>query len=291
MSANRIEAVAVFSKPHPDAPAVLRRIARALERHGARMLPDTTTAEALGLAESAGLRREEAAGSAGLVVSVGGDGTLLSAARSVGEREVPILGVNLGSLGFLTETRCEEVDQVLDLALRGRAPIDERTVLAVTLDGEPGPGNGFALNDVTFSKSDLARLFSLTLYVDDEWVADYRADGLILATPTGSTAYNLAAGGPVVVPGVEALVITPICPHSLSQRPIIVPGRCRVTIRLAEGQAATNVRVTLDGQTGFPLEPGSEVRIARAAHVVRLVRPPGRSFFAVLRDKLGWGHP
>ncbi len=290
MTGNPIEAVAVFSKPHPDAPAVLRRIARALERRGARLLPDATSAAALGLANG-GLPREEAAGRAGLVVSVGGDGTLLSAARSVGDREIPILGVNLGSLGFLTETRCEEVDQVLDLALGGRAPIDERTVLAVTLDGEPGPGRGFALNDVTFSKTDLARLFSLTLYVDDEWVADYRADGLILATPTGSTAYNLAAGGPVVVPGVEALVITPICPHSLSQRPIIVPGRCRVTIRLAEGQASTNVRVTLDGQTGFPLEPGSEVRIGRAGHVVRLVRPPGRSFFAVLRDRLGWGHP
>ncbi len=291
MTPSSIRSVAVFSKPHPDAPAVLRRIAHALDRAGIRLLPDRATAEALGMPPEAASSREEAAREAGLVVSVGGDGTLLSAARSVGERQVPIIGVNLGSLGFLTETRCEEAGQVLELALAGRAPIDERAVLSVTLDGGRDEHRGYALNDVTFSKSDLARLFSLTLYVDGEWVADYRADGLILATPTGSTAYNLAAGGPVVVPGVEALVITPICPHSLSQRPIIVPGGSAVTVRLAEGQSATNVRVTLDGQTGFPLEPGAEVRIRRASHAVRLVRPPGRSFFAVLRDKLGWGHP
>ncbi len=281
--------VALFSKPHPDAPDVLARLARLLEDRGFEVLPDATTAESLGLGTS--IRRERAAADARLVVSVGGDGTLLASARAVGDNLTPILGINLGSLGFLTETRCEEAESVLDAVLDGRAPIDSRRALRVIKNGpstEPAP---LALNDVVLSKKDLARLFSLSLFVDDEWVADYRADGLIIATPTGSTAYNLAAGGPLLLPGVDALIVNPICPHSLSQRPLILPGSAKIAVCLADRRDDGSVQVTLDGQVGFPIEAGEKVSIVGAPHPIRLLRPPGRSFFSVLRGKLGWGHP
>ncbi|MDQ7006192.1 MAG: NAD(+)/NADH kinase [Acidobacteriota bacterium] len=281
--------VALFSKPHPDAPEVLARLARRLDERGFEVLADETTAESLGLSRS--VSRERAAAQARLVVSVGGDGTLLASARAVGEALTPILGINLGSLGFLTETRCEEAEAVLDAALDGRAPIDSRRALQVVKDDLPAESVPLALNDVVLSKKHLARLFSLSLFVDDEWVADYRADGLIIATPTGSTAYNLAAGGPLLLPGVEALIVNPICPHSLSQRPLILPGSAKISICLADRQDNGSVQVTLDGQVGFPIEAGEKVSIVGASRPIRLLRPPGRSFFSVLRGKLGWGHP
>jgi NAD+ kinase len=283
------QAVAVFCKPNVDARQVLQRVADVLREHGAEMLLDDTAAAALGTASSG--PRDEFVRHAQLVVSVGGDGTLLSSARAVGPRETPILGVNLGSLGFLTETRREEVAEVLGAALTGRATIEQRRPLRVIHDGTHPRVEGIALNDTVFSKKATARLFSLSLLVDGEWVADYRADGLIIATPTGSTAYSLAAGGPIVVPSVDALVVAPICPHSLSQRPIIVPGSSTITVCLAEGQSSLDVQVTLDGQVGFPLEPGEKVEARLAGHAVNLVRPTSRTFFTTLRGKLGWGHP
>lgn len=281
--------VAVFCKPNVDARAVLARVTEVLRAHEVPMLLDATAAAMLGAPASG--ERADIAALARLVVSVGGDGTLLSSARAVGSLGTPILGVNLGSLGFLTETRCEEVADVLGAALVGRARIETRRPMRVVHDGAHPRVEGLALNDVVFSKIESARLFSLSLFVDGEWVADYRADGLIIASPTGSTAYSLAAGGPIIVPTVDALAISPICPHSLSQRPIIVPGQARITVALAEGQTSHDVQVTLDGQVSFPLEPGEVVEAFFAEHCVNLVRPPGRTFFATLRGKLGWGHP
>jgi NAD+ kinase len=281
--------VAVFSKPHPLAHAVLRQVATGLERHGVEIVPDPSTAKTLDLEQ--GIERGEAARRSSLVISVGGDGTLLSSARAVGELEVPILGVNLGNLGFLTETSSAEVNGILDAVLEGRAAFVRRNLLSVRREGEPEDSAQTVLNDVTFSKKDLARLFSFSLFVEGEWVADYRADGLILATPTGSTAYNLAAGGPIVVPEVDALVATPICPHSLSQRPIILPGHCTIAVALPEEESSADVQMTLDGQVGVPLVPGERILVRRAEHAVVLARPGGRTFFGVLRDKLGWGHP
>jgi NAD+ kinase len=280
--------VALFSKHHPDAKAILRRITGCLDHRGIEIVCDPTTAEILGC--SGACARPEATRRAGMVVSVGGDGTLLATARTVGPYRVPILGINLGSLGFLTETHAEEVEDVLTAALDGEAPVDERQALGVRRgDAQAEEPEHIALNDVVISNADLARLFSLSLLVDGDWVADYRADGLILATPTGSTAYNLAAGGPLILPNVDALVATPICPHSLSQRPLIFPGDARLTIVLPDGQRAANVQVTVDGQVGFRLTPGDRITIGRASHPILLVRPPGRSFFSVLRDKLSWG--
>ena len=281
--------VAVFCKPHVEARGVLQRVTEVLRQHGAEMLADENTALALGTAAAGD--RTALARRAQLVVSIGGDGTLLAAARAVGTRETPILGINLGSLGFLTETRGEDIGEVLGAALEGRATVERRRALQVTHDGEaPGP-EGVALNDVVFSNQNMARLFWLSLFVDGEWVTDYRADGLILATPTGSTAYNLAAGGPLVVPAVDALIATPICPHSLSQRPLILPGEAVVTVRLPDGAKDDHVQVTLDGQVAFPLKPAEHVEVRLAPHAVHLIRPAARTFFSTLRNKLGWGHP
>jgi NAD+ kinase len=281
--------VAVFCKPHSNARAVLEQIAGVLRRRRIELSWDEDAARILDL--PAGVPRGEAARCADLVVSVGGDGTLLATARAVGAAEKPILGVNLGSLGFLTETRREEVVESLEAAIDRRAIVERRGVLEVSRDGDPATPGNIALNDVVFSKKDTARLFALSLLVDGEWVADYRADGLIVATPTGSTAYNLSAGGPLVVPGAEVLLATPICPHSLSQRPLILAGGAKVAVRLAEERVSSNVHVTLDGQVGFPLQPGETVNIRRGPHAVLLVRPPGKTYFSTLRDKLGWGHP
>lgn len=280
-------AVALFAKPHRDAPAVLRRVVSCLQRHSAEIFPDDAAASALGLDHS--FERAEAAERASLVISVGGDGTLLASARAVGARGTPILGVNLGNLGFLTETRTEEVDRMIDLALTDKAPLERRHALAVQRESLVKPSTELALNDVVVSQS-LQRLFSVSLFVDDEWVADYRADGVIIATPTGSTAYSLSAGGPVMVPSVDALLVTPISPHSLSQRPLILAGTARITLAVAEGERHNGVHVAFDGQHFFPIEPGEKLSILRSPHAINLVRPPGRTFFATLRDKLGWGH-
>ncbi len=281
--------VAVFSKPHPLAADMLRAIGACLGRHGVEVRYDRVSADALG--RDIGVSRADAVQDATLVVSLGGDGTLLSSARVVGARQIPILGVNIGNLGFLTETSAREVAGVLDATLEGRARLIRRRLLAMRRESDPTGQELTALNDVTFSKKDLARLFSLSLFVDGEWVSDYRADGLIIATPTGSTAYNLAAGGPIVTPDVDCLLATPICPHSLSQRPLILPGGSQVAVVLASDDAAHDVQLTLDGQVGIGLEPGERAFIRRADHEVLLVRPPGRTFFGVLRDKLAWGHP
>ncbi len=282
-------AVAVFSKPHPEAPAVLRRVFSSLDRLGCEPLPDEDTARTLGL--DASLSREEAARRADLAVVIGGDGTLLASARAIGARETPILGINLGHLGFLTELRCDEIDDVLAAALAGRAPLERRPLLAVSHNDDQPNDQHLALNDVVISSSSAVRLFTLSLYIDAEWVTDYRADGLILSTPTGSTAYSLSAGGPVVVPSVDALLVTPICPHSLSQRPLVLPGTTRIRVVMPEGRPRTTVQATMDGQVAFPVLPGESVMVERAPYSSVLVRRPGRSFFSVLRNKLGWGHP
>lgn len=288
MSADQ-RAVAVFSKPHPEAPSVLRRVFSSLDRLGCEPLADEDTARTLGL--DAFVSREEGGRRADLAVVIGGDGTLLASARAIGARETPILGINLGHLGFLTELRCDEIDDVLAAALAGRAPLERRPMLAVSHNDDRPHDHHLALNDVVISSSSAVRLFTLSLYIDAEWVTDYRADGLILSTPTGSTAYSLSAGGPVVVPSVDALLVSPICPHSLSQRPLVLPGTTRIRVVLPEGRPGTTVQVTMDGQVSFPLLPGESVTVERAPFATVLVRRPGRSFFSVLRSKLGWGHP
>ncbi|SRR6266511_4694040 len=225
-----------------------------------------------------------------LVVVLGGDGTLLSVAGCVGDAgvDIPILGVNFGSLGFLTEATLPELYASLDSAVSGRARIEERLMLRATTvrAGASLPAH-LALNDVVITKAARARMTDLSVSVGDEFVTRVKADGLIVATPTGSTAYNLAAGGPIVQPAVDALVLTPIAPHMLTNRPIVIPAAWVVRVKPMMDER-DELYVTFDGQAGYELRAGDEVQIQCAERRVRLLRPSSRSYFDVLRQKLKW---
>ena len=227
----------------------------------------------------------------GLVLVLGGDGTLLSMADCIGRAglSVPILGVNFGSLGFLTEVTLPELYPSLDAALTGRAPIEQRLTLRATIARPSGASSTeVAVNDVVINKGARSRLIDLSISVGDGLVTTVRADGLIVATPTGSTAYNLAAGGPIVQPNVDALVLTPIAPHTLTNRPIVIPSSSTVRVKPMM-EERDEVFVTFDGQEGCELHAGDEISICRASQPMRLVRPATRSYFEVIREKLNWG--
>lgn len=226
-----------------------------------------------------------------LVVVLGGDGTLLGMADCIGEHRsaVPILGINFGSLGFLTEVTLPELYPALEAVLAGRAHIEERMMLHSTVlrGGQPFSTH-IALNDIVITKAARARMIDLGVSVGDEFVTRVKADGLIVASPTGSTAYNLAAGGPIVQPSMDALILNPIAPHTLTNRPIVIPAASVVRVQpLIEER--DELYVTFDGQTGFALQAGDEVQVRRAEQAIRLVRPASRSYFEVLRTKLKWG--
>lgn len=227
----------------------------------------------------------------GLVLVLGGDGTLLSMADCIAQdgRPVPILGVNFGSLGFLTEVTLPELYPALEAALAGLARVEERLMLRATIVRPPAsPQTGVAVNDVVINKAGPSRLINLAVFVGDEFVTHVRADGLIIATPTGSTAYNLSAGGPVVEPSVDALILTPIAPHTLSNRPVVIPASATIRVKpvMSERDEAF---VTFDGQAGFDVRPGAVIAVSRADEPMRLIRPATRSYFEVLREKLNWG--
>jgi NAD+ kinase len=244
--------------------------------------------EKLGLEEPLSL--EDAWEGLDVLLTLGGDGTLLSGARLAGPRDVPVVGCNLGRLGFMTAGPSEGLERMLERLVAGDYEIEERMALDVAVvraDSESGAVDYYALNDVVVHKSGFARLITLRLWSDGEEIAQYSADGIIVSTPTGSTAYSLSAGGPVLVPALEALVITPISPHTLAVRPVVVPASARVTVEVCPHSAQTIV--TVDGQAGSGLEVGDRVEAGRSRHPVRLIRFPGQSFFSVLRRKLRWG--
>ena len=227
----------------------------------------------------------------GLVLVLGGDGTLLSMADCIAHsgRRIPILGVNFGSLGFLTEVTLPELYPALEASLAGRARVEERLMLrATTIRPSASDQMEIAVNDVVINKAARSRLIDLSVFVGDEFVTHVRADGLIIATPTGSTAYNLSAGGPVVEPSVDALVLTPIAPHTLSNRPIVIPASATVRVKPLMGER-DEAFVTFDGQAGFELQSGDEISVSRADEPMRLIRPATRSYYEVLREKLNWG--
>lgn len=231
---------------------------------------------------------EELAAESEFVISLGGDGTLLYAAGLLCESVVPVLGVHMGTLGFLTQFQEAEVDAAVDAALEGELVREERMRLQTVIrrQGKP-PVTGTAANDVVLSQGKMARLLELDVYMDGSFMTSYRADGLILGTPTGSTAYNLAAGGPIINPGVDALVLTPICPHSLTQRPTVLPSTGKLSVVV--GDSGQGAFVTIDGQSGEILSPGDHVEVSRSRHPLVLFRSPKRSFFDILRTKLMWG--
>ena len=223
-----------------------------------------------------------------LIIVLGGDGTLLSVARQLKGKEVPILGVNLGGLGFLTETSVEELPNMLDAVMRGRYAISKRMMLRVGVTRQAESVFDISvLNDAVITKDALARIIDIETYVDDEYLTTYRADGLILSTPTGSTGYSLAAGGPILHQSLAHIVVTPICPHMLTNRPILLPEQA--TLRALLLSRDERVILTLDGQIGFPLEFGDEVTIKKSPYTVNLIRSMSRGYFELLRTKLKWG--
>jgi NAD+ kinase len=232
--------------------------------------------------------REELAAQVDLMIVLGGDGTLLSAARALGTHKVPILAVNLGGLGFLTSVTLDELYPLLEHVVAGRHLTSERMMLdaAVLRSGQAAEPQ-CALNDAVVNKAALARMLDFDVHVDGNHVGRYRADGLVVATPTGSTAYSLAAGGPIIDPDLDAFVITPICPHMLTNRPLVIPDTARIDLDFTAAEEP--VFITLDGQIGFQLKPKDHVTITKSKNRVSLVRPPSKTYFQVLRSKLKWG--
>jgi NAD+ kinase len=230
---------------------------------------------------------EEVARQADMISVFGGDGTLLYAARLVGGSGVPILGINLGSLGFLAEVKLAEMHEAFDLLLSGNYHLEDRMLLNVEVirNGEVS-AQYLALNDAVINKGALARIIELEVSVNEQPVLFTRADGLILSTPTGSTAYSLSAGGPILYPTLEAFIIAPICPHALTNRPVVISDKDTVVVCL---RRSTDTMLTVDGQVGMPLESQDCLRVRRADAVLRLVMPFGNTFFNLLREKLRWG--
>lgn len=225
---------------------------------------------------------------ADFIIVLGGDGTLLSVARHGRENDVPILGINLGSLGFLTEISVEELSAMMNKTINDRFDISKRIMIDVSVNREGEKVFEFSiLNDAVITKDALARIIDIETYVNDDYLATYRGDGLILSTPTGSTGYSLSAGGPILYPSLKNLIVTPICPHMLTNRPIILPEKS--TIRAILLSKDERVVLTLDGQIGFPLEYADEVVVKQSTHTVSLIKSSSKGYFEILRTKLKWG--
>lgn len=281
----RVGIVARTDREEPR--TLLPRVLAWCAERGLEPFADRDTAALLADGAVGALRKPDLPGHVDLIVVLGGDGTLLAMARLVGDLGVPILGVNLGGLGFLTALTVDELIPALDAHLRGDLVLEERMMLsaAVTRQGER-LAEYVALNDVVIMKSAMSRIIRLEVAVDQQFATGYRADGLIISTPTGSTAYGLSAGGPIVFPTMDAVVLTPICSHTLTNRPIVLPATQRIEVTLV---ADEDVMLTLDGQVGFALKRDDTVEVKRAAARIRLLHLPERHFFSVLRTKLKWG--
>lgn len=282
-----IRTVGIISKPKPEdiCPLVPRLLDWLAERK-LRVLFDQETARCLG--RSDGVPRAEVPQQADLLVVLGGDGTLLAAARLMDRNPVPILAVNLGALGFLTEITLEEMYAVLEDVLAGRHQTSRRGMLEAEVLRNAKPVAAYrALNDAVLHKAALARMLDYAVEIDGAYVSFFRADGLIVSTPTGSTAYSLAAGGPILFPSLDAFLITPICPHMLSNRPLVVPDTARIEIELKS--AEESAYLTVDGQVGMELHEGDRVAIRKSDRFIDLVLSPHRDYFQVLRSKLRWG--
>ena len=283
-----LQTVGIISRPRRQhLSVVVPPLLKWLEARGVSAVYDEETANSLP-DTSKGRTRQLVADSSQLLLVLGGDGTMLAAARLAASRNIPILPINMGSLGFLTSFTLDELYPALEDTLTGRSSISQRVMLQVQLERAGSViENQSALNDAVINKGALARMIELHLIINSEFVCRYRADGLIVASPTGSTAYSLSAGGPIVHPAVESFVITPICPHMLSDRPLVIRDSSSIEIKLSAD--TESVFLTLDGQRGIPLQPADRVRISRAKESLKLIQPPKKSYFDILRSKLKWG--
>jgi NAD+ kinase len=293
MTISSTKRVGIVVKPHqPDALKTICGVVKWLNERGMTLvggpeLERERIEHETGCAVEA-LELEKLVATVDLMLVLGGDGTMIATARMIGDTEVPVLGVNYGGLGYLAEFRIEELYVALESIVSGNYRLDKRVMLAVELlRGDELVTRNRVLNDVVINKSALARIIEIEAYLNQQFVTSFRADGLIVSTPTGSTAYNLSAGGPVIFPSMNAVVITPICPFTLSNRPIVVPDDAVIELRLKTQQE--DVALTLDGQVGFPLKVEDRVVIRKSRATFNLVQPTNRNYFDVLRDKLRWG--
>jgi NAD+ kinase len=273
----------------PGVAPALRALADDLSARGCQLLFDSASAAHLELPAGRGLPREQLGADCDLVVVVGGDGTLLDAARAVAPHGVPLLGVNRGRLGFMVDVLPAEMKQALDAVFAGEFVREERLMLtaSVVTNGNER-AHLHALNDVVVRNRDFARVIEFDTYTDGCFISHHRADGIIIATPTGSTAYALSGGGPVLHPALQAIVLVPICPHTLSDRPLVLDSGREIEVVIDSSQG-TQALVTCDGQVPQALESGDRVRIRRASRSVQLIHPPGYDYFKLLRSKLQWG--
>jgi len=287
LSPGRAKSVGIISKPDkPELVQILPRLYQWFEQRGYRIVIDPETS-AYAPGREVVQRPRFAAQPLDFVVVLGGDGTLLSTSRVVAEAGIPVLGVNLGSLGFLTEVPLNELYDALEDVDQKRARVEARSMVQCELHRDGTRVVSYvALNDVIVNKSAIARLNSYDVYVDKAFVTNYKADGLIISTPTGSTAYSMAAGGPILMPSVDAFVITPVSPHSLTHRPLVVRDSVEIEIIVKTGQEEAYLSV--DGQVGVPLRDGDRVLCRKAPYTVHLLRIR-KAFFEVLRTKLKWG--
>ncbi len=264
--------------------AAVRNILPWFDAEGYTTLLDPVTAGQLGRSP---VPLERIRDEAEVLVVFGGDGTLLSAARLVEGRDIGILGINVGGLGFMAEVPLEDIHPALERALAGRCSIEHRVMLrAFVHRGGERIALASVLNDVVINKSAVARLIHIDTAVDGHHLTTFNSDGLIISTPTGSTAYSLSAGGPILYPTLNCLLLTPICPHALANRPVVLPDNVRITASIAGDE---NVYLTMDGQVGFDLIPGDTVEIVKSDHTTKLLIPCEREYFSILRSKLKWG--
>lgn len=280
--------IGIIAKNIPKAHGAAKKLSKWLASRGKKVFIDSRTADAL---RTRGYDRAEIPALVDMVIVLGGDGTLLSAARLVAgsKRNVPIFGVNLGSLGFMAEVALKELYGNLEQALAGKLVAEERMMLtAAVVRGGRRVSGYTVLNDAVINKGTLARMMMLEVSVDDAHLTTLKADGLILSTPTGSTAYSLSAGGPIIEPTIHCFVLTPICPHTLSNRPIVLPDNATVSVRLVS--PSEDVALTLDGQLGCPLRQFDVVEVRKAKYRIRLIKHPAKDYFEILRTKLGWGN-
>lgn len=282
-----IRAAGIVCKPIKDMVcSVVPPLIAWLRERKIEVLVDRETQACIDLGD-AGFTREDLAAKVDLLIVLGGDGTLLSAARALGGHKIPVLPVNLGGLGFLTSVTLDELYPLLEQVLAGEHRTSERMMLdAEILRNGSSTMRQCALNDAVINKAALARMLDFDVHINGNHVGRYRADGLIVATPTGSTAYSLAAGGPIIDPELDAFVITPICPHMLTNRPLVVPDTARIELNFAE--AEDPAYLTLDGQIGYQLQPKDRVAIVQSKDKVIFIRPPRKTYFEVLRSKLRW---
>ena len=259
-----------------------------LRKRGITVLASVTSDAARALADATHVDEREIADRADLVVAIGGDGTLLHAARNVAARDVPLVGINRGRLGFLTDVSPEHMLEALDAILGGKYLAERRLMLAATVAEHAAGGALFALNDIVLQKGDTGRLLDFTTDVDNTYVNTHRGDGLIVATPTGSTAYALSCGGPIIQPNVDALVMVPICPHTLSDRPLVLPSTSTIRVTL-DNAGGSEAHVVCDGEPLARMAAADTLTISLAKQAVTLLHPRDYNYYELLRSKLNWG--